>query len=103
MARQQLTFRNLPKAAFTDRLTRALEDMDVIKAEINEAIAEIMETASPGIMEDKKAVHSYKLDFATGERELKVALASKAKPKAKPQQASLADFLEAMQANGHRA
>lgn len=103
MARQQLTFRNLPKAAFTDRLQSALEDMDVIKAEINEAIAEIMETASPGIMADKKAVHSYKLDFETGERELKVALAPKAKAKAKPQQGTLADFLSAMSASGRQA
>jgi len=103
MARKPVTFRNLPQEAFTPKLRELLELMDQVKADVNAELLAIAETAKPGFGDDKRAVHSYKLDFSTGQRELKVAFVAKPVAKTDRPQATLADFMAAMSANGRAA
>jgi hypothetical protein len=95
MARKAIQFRNFPEQSYSPELGELLKMMGEIKAQINQEIINILVQVEPSVAA-KRAVHSYKLDFETGQVELKVALVDKPKAKgeAKPQ-VSLGDWLRA--------
>jgi hypothetical protein len=102
MAKTPVQFRNFPKEAFSPKLVELLTLMDEVKNDINAEVVEILAAIDPKVRE-KRAVHSYKLDFETKARELKIALIDKpkAKEEAKPQ-VNLSDWLAEQVNSGRR-